>query len=286
MSRRLLLEIEYDGTNTLGFQTQKSRTSNETPAAKKVGPKSCLPSVQGTLEETLSRFFAQTVLVDGAGRTDAGVHATGQVVAFTVEGPGATRKIEQIVRGLNCILPQWIRVRRAAEAPVDFRPRYRATRRRYHYHILDGQTCISHPFWSRYCHVETCSLDVDSMNRAAQLLLGHRDFRPYSKSEPTEKNTWRVLHSFEVIRSAPTRSLGIFAPLQELITVDICANAFLRSMVRMLVGGLLKIGRGEWAQQRLLDRLLDGDVHRHRLAAAPSQGLTLVEVHLPDISWT
>jgi tRNA pseudouridine38-40 synthase len=286
--RRIAATIEYDGTGTLGFQSQFSRE----PTSELKRPKSTLGrTVQKQLEESLSSFFGHPVIVDGSGRTDAGVHATAQVIAFTLKGKACSRSLSAILRGANSVLPGWIRIVKVADVGLEFLPRFRARSRTYHYLVLEGQSGIYHPLWSRFCHVEPRLLDLDGMVKAARPLLGWHDFRIFSRGEPEEKNTVRELEVLKLDRPFPASvtdaPIGPFADFSHMIRFEVIANAFLRRMVRQLVGQLLKVGRGEWPVERPFE-VLTGQSRCRPAAAAPAQGLFLANVdylHLSSIQW-
>ncbi len=286
--RRILATIEYDGSGTLGFQSQSSRDETEV----RLRPKSMRGrTVQRQLEESLSSFFGHPVIVDGSGRTDAGVHATAQVIAFTLEGKACTRTLSAILRGANSVLPGWIRFVKVAEVGLDFMPRFRAHSRTYHYLVLDGQSSIYHPLWSRLCHVEPRVLNFEAMQQAAKPLIGWHDFRIFSRGETDKKNTVRQLTCLTLDRPFPGQpcenSIGPFADFSHLIRFEVKANAFLRRMVRQLVGQLLKVGKGEWPVERPLE-VLEGSSRCRPAPAAPAQGLFLADVdysHIQELKW-
>lgn len=261
MPERLFrLRIEYEGTGYSGFQRQPVE-----------GP----PSVQAALEAALTRLVAHPVRVLGAGRTDAGVHATGQVISFRTT---ADRTPRVIVRGANALLPPDIRVLDAAEAEEGFHPRFSALSRTYEYLVLQDpspDTLLLRRAW----HLAE-ALDVERMQQAGNRLLGSHDFTTYSARVPDEEPRVRTLRELAVERW----SGGGPGPLSRLggaVVVRVRADSFLRRMVRMLTGALVKVGRGEW----------DVDAPRQALEArdsgaspppAPPWGLYLVDVEYPQ----
>jgi len=235
--------IEYDGTNFAGSQRQ--------PNAR---------TVQGILEESLNRLTGERTRVRLAGRTDAGVHATGQVAAFCLSGEGRFGWAE-LQRRLNAILPPDLAVRSMRSAPADFDPRRDARWRIYRYRI---RTAGSRRPAERHRTLEiTDRLDVTAMRAAAARLEGERDFAALG----SDAHGRTVRHVSQV---------RIVARGSE-VTVVVTANAFLRRMVRSIVALLLEAGRGRLAPDDvtgLLDaggRALDG-------RAAPARGLTLERV--------
>lgn len=240
---RLALGIEYDGTDWLGWQTQPNRRT-----------------VQDQLEQAISQFTETHHATHCAGRTDAGVHATGQVVHFdtTIDRPAWSW-----VRGLNAFLPNSIAVQWATPVADEFHARFSASARHYVYRIWNS------PVRSPLMHRQTTwfyrPLDAERMQCAAQSLLGEHDFSAFRSSECQANSPVRHLTKFEVSRDGP------------MIVCRLTANAFLHHMVRNLVGTLVEIGRGaaaiEWAKE-----LLDG---RDRTLAArtfPAGGLCLERV--------
>ncbi len=245
--RTLRLVVEYDGTEFHGFQRQPARRT-----------------VQGVLEERFSHLLGEPIHVIGAGRTDAGVHATGQVVSFTTTRPVP---VEKLVDVLNGSLPGDVKVQRCDEAPPDFHARRSARSRSYVYTLLERE-CPS-PLRGRYALVVKPGLDVAKMAEAAGGLVGRRDFRVFQASGSPTKSTERTLHRLECARSG------------DCITVEVEADAFLYQMVRRLVGALVAVGRGTLETVTLLRAVAEpGSV---RLPPpAPACGLCLVQVSYPD----
>ena len=244
--RRLALVLEYDGRTFGGSQVQK-RT----------------PSIQGELEAAVAKLTGERLRVAFAGRTDAGVHALGQVAAFTTT---SSLPVETFVRGLNAWLPPEIAVRRAVEAPPDFDPRRHAEGRTYRYTVYNAP--VRSPLWrARAWHVAE-PLDAATMQRAASALIGRHDFAAFSRREGV--STVRCVRRCDVERRG------------QLVTVEMEANAYLRQQVRRTVGALVQVGAGRLslAAFRVLLRRPDpcwaGPV-------APAQGLCLVRVDYPGL---
>ena len=276
--RRFALVIEYHGREMGGFQRQTGRLQSSASVRKS---RPLVPTVQEELEATLSRLLDEPILIDGAGRTDAGVHATGQVVAFNTT---KDRSASDLKRGANALLAPWIRVLRVYSVGLDFRPRFQARRRCYHYFILPDQGRDEDAIWGDLAWVIKEPLDLQAMEAAAQLLLGHHDFRAYSRGELADKNTWRTLFRLD-IRPAGGSSVGFgqgpLSRLKDLLCVEVEADAFLRRMVRQLVGNLVKVGRGQWPPERPR-AILEGGTPVLGAPPAPAQGLYLVEVSYPQ----
>jgi tRNA pseudouridine38-40 synthase len=238
------LILEYEGTAYHGWQVQPG-----------------LPTIQGLLQETLARIVGAPVHVTGAGRTDAGVHALGQVASFRAEtrlDPATLR------RALNASLPRDIVVRCAEEAPPAFDARRSAQSKMYRYTIL----CRDHPsaFLGRHSLYVPHPLEFAAMARAAEHVIGTHDFSAFRAATCTATTPVRT-----VLQAA-------WRPDGDCWHFEITANAFLQHMVRILVGTLLEIGRGRHPSSHLADVLVARD-RRRAGKTAPSHGLCLVEVH-------
>ena len=220
--------VEYDGTDFRGFQWQhRART------------------VQGELETAIARRTGQTSRVTGAGRTDAGVHALGQVISFTAD----TRiPIERMALALNSALPQDISIRTVEEADPDFSARFKASSRCYAYLILN--TKLPSAIWRRFTGYSPRPLDVDAMRQAASQLIGEQDFAAFTNALQPGEPTFRDV---KYCRVAVWRSM---------ILVRIEANAFLRGMVRNIVGTLMEIGGGSYPPEHL--RVIQASRDRQR----------------------
>jgi len=237
--------VQYDGTAYNGFQRQRHGVT----------------SIQAELEDALARLADRPIRVLGAGRTDTGVHALGQVISFTIEwpgkhGPGALQ------RALNANLPPDIAVVELVEAEPGFHPRFDARRRCYEYYILNVPVRRPLLRW-RAWHVAR-TLDVDRMNEAAKLLIGVHDFATFGRA-PVGDNTVREVHS------------AIWRREDEMVIFRICANAFLQRMVRSVVGSLKMVGTGGWSKDDFADAIVSCERKRSG-TAAPAHGLYLVSV--------
>lgn len=244
--RRLALLLEYDGSPFAGSQVQK-RT----------------PSVQGTLGSAVRKLTGERLRVAFAGRTDAGVHARGQVAALTTT---STLPIETFVRGLNAWLPQEIAVRRAVEVPADFDPRRDATGRSYRYTIYSHS--VRSPLWLRAAWQVADRLDVAAMQRAARALVGRHDFAAFSRREDTT--------TIRRVRRCDIASQGF------LITMEMEANAFLRQQVRRTVGTLVQVGKGRLSPAGFRELLRTAEPASAG-PLAPPQGLCLLRVDYPGL---
>ena len=243
---RIALGIEYDGAQHFGWQRQQE-----------------VPSVQGYLEKALSTVANTTIEVQCAGRTDAGVHATGQVVHFDCE---VVRPLKAWTMGVNANLPDSVAVKWCCEVGDDFHARFSATGRRYRYIIYNHKMrpAILH---HGVTHVHR-DLDEKRMHEAAQALLGEQDFSAFRASLCQSKTPFR-----NVTRVTVTRQ-GCY------VIVDISANAFLHHMVRNIVGSLIEIGSGH-QPLNWIATLLAGKDRTQAAATAKPNGLYLVDVDYP-----
>jgi tRNA pseudouridine38-40 synthase len=248
-AQRYRATVQYDGTAYNGFQRQRRG----------------VPSIQAELEQALARVTGQTARVLGAGRTDAGVHALGQVIGFTIEQPWQHGR-PALLRALNANLPPDIVVSTVEDAPPQFHPRFDARRRTYAYHIVGGpvrQPLLRHRAW----HVAQ-PLDVSRMNEAAAILLGVHDFATFGRVTTGESTVREVF-------AAQWRHEG------ELLIFDICANAFLQRMVRSVVGSLKAVGSGHWTVETFAAAMVAGE-RKRSATAAPAHGLYLLSVEYDD----
>ncbi len=248
----LRLTVEYDGTAFSGFQWQ--------PAAR---------TVAGTLEAALSRLLREPVKVTGAGRTDAGVHATGQVVSL-----GSDRDFpwERLPLALNALLPEDLRIRRSEPVPAGFSARFSARERTYVYAVLDGAAPSA--LLARYAWQVRSPLDLGAMAAAAAMLVGEHDFRSFCASLPQPAPGGAVSTVREVRRLTVERRGG-------LVRVEIAANAFLHRMVRTIVGTLAECGAGRRPPEDL-SRILAARAREAAGLTAPACGLYLAGVRYED----
>ena len=240
---QIKLTIEYDGGNYSGWQFQSGQDS-----------------IQARLEAALERIFATAVRVRASGRTDAGVHARGQVAAFTL--PRAFDAAE-LHRALNAILPDDIAILNAEAVGNDFDPRRHATARVYEYRVLNQQT--RSPFEHRYAWLIREALDLDRMNEAARIFLGVHDFAAFRTLGTEVKSTMRRVHVSEWRREGAH------------VIYRVEASSFLRHMVRTMVATMIEVGRGKLTPD-FITQLIERRERSMAPAAAPPQGLFLVEV--------
>ncbi len=243
---RIALGLQYDGTAYRGFQAQAG-----------------LSTVQSTLEAALSIVANEPITVFCAGRTDAGVHATGQVVHFDTR---AERPDHSWWQGANAHLPSDIAVQWAKQVPEDFHARYKATSRRYRYVIAN--TRARPALMARFATWFNRPLDERKMHEAAQTLLGTHDFSAFRAAECQAKNPVKTLEFANVTRQG------------DYVILDIKSDAFLHHMVRNIVGTLLPIGIGDEDPSFMREALVSKDRTRAGMTAKPC-GLSLIEINYP-----
>jgi tRNA pseudouridine38-40 synthase len=247
--RHIRIVVEYDGTSLCGWQRQSNG-----------------PTVQAHLEDALARLLQHPTVVLGASRTDAGVHARGQVASFRTE---RTIPLHGIRRGLNTLLPYSIAVREATEVPEEFHPRFSATGKRYRYTLLTRPD--RSPRWHLHAWHYPIELDLEAMRVAAASLLGTHDFAGFRAVGCAAKTTIRRLDRITI--GVPADCL----PEERLVTIDVEGNAFLRNMVRILVGTLVEVGAGTRPATQVPEIISSGDRIQAGITA-PAHGLELVEV--------
>jgi len=241
MQRNIKLEIEYDGTDFHGWQMQPR-----------------LRTVQGEIQEKLSTILAEEVRLIGAGRTDVGVHALGQVANFKTDN---RLDGESILRGLNGLLADDVVIKKIQEVDPDFHARYSATSRLYKYRVYRGRTALLR----RYVWEVLYSLNLDKITKATEEIQGERDFSSFCVAESAKEN------NICGVTDATWEQSG-----DELI-FRIEANRFLHTMVRSLAGTLVEVGRGYFSLTDFVD-IMKAEDRRKAGPTAPACGLHLVEV--------
>ncbi|MBO4853085.1 MAG: tRNA pseudouridine(38-40) synthase TruA [Schwartzia sp.] len=249
-ARNICLIVAYDGTDYHGFQRQ-------TPP---------VVAVQNVLEEALSRVFGDAVELAAAGRTDAGVHAAGQVVNFFTDG---TIPVERVPRAVNSLLPPDIVVCRAFEADRDFSALHSASEKTYCYRILTGE--IPSPFLCRYAWHIRQPLDMAAIKTALTSLLGTHDFSSFRAAGGAPISPVRTMKRAECEREG-----------RELV-LTFAADGFLYHMVRNIVGTLADVGRGVLSPEDF-EAILEAKDRQRASATAPAAGLCLTRVEY-DASW-
>lgn len=239
----LKLTIKYDGTEYHGWQRQPNGIT-----------------VQQVLEETLEKVLKTKVVVTGCSRTDAGVHAKMHVSSFRAETSIPVNKLPLV---LNQFLPPDIRAAACEIVPDDFNARYHTKEKTYRYRILNCEH--NDPFLSRFVWHYPIELDVEKMKKAAEYMVGEKDFTAFMASGSSAKTTVRNLKRVEVEKEG------------DVITISATANGFLYNMVRIIVGTLVYVGNGKLTQEEVKTILEEKD-RRLGGVTAPPQGLMLEEV--------
>jgi tRNA pseudouridine38-40 synthase len=252
--RKVKLLVEYDGTDFHGWQTQRNK-----------------PTIQTTLEEALLRITGKNSNVIGASRTDAGVHAFGQVAAFRTH---SSLEAETIQKALNALLPYDIRILEVTDVNDAFHPRYDAIKKSYLYIIANQRS--SSAFLFRYTWTVQYKLKRALMKEAAQVLVGTHDFSAFQGAGSGIKDPERKIFSCSIkelksLYFMTTRFNGNF------IQIRIEANGFLRHMVRNIVGTLVEIGRGRMSSEQMRD-ILESRDRRQAGPTAPANGLFLEKI--------
>ncbi len=240
--RNIKLTIEYDGTDFCGWQLQPNGIT-----------------VQEVINKALSKIEGREINVNGAGRTDAGVHARGQVANFMTESRIPAEKYRDAI---NSLLPDTVRVRESAEVPEDFHPRFSAKKKTYKYYIRSS--CVMSPLKNRYEYYVSGKLDTEKMEKAAKFFIGEHDFMPFMASGSAVKDTVRTIYNAEITVNG------------EEIVYTVCGNGFLYKMVRLMVGTLVEIGRGKYEPEYIAKLLSDNTLRA--TVAAPARGLVMESI--------
>ena len=250
------LVLAYDGTEFHGWQVQPDRIT-----------------VQGELRDALTRVTGEEVLPQGSGRTDAGVHALGQVASFALAAPIPEANL---ARALNRTLPASIRVLSAARVQPNFHARHSAQAKTYEYRIFRGEICP--PWQARYVYALNAPLDVHAMQRAAERVCGEHDFTSFAASDPD-----RLQRDEHAAARGNVRSIHASQWMQELplLVYRVRADGFLHHMVRNLVGTFLEVGRGN-LKDTDIPAILAAYSRERAGPTAPARGLFLVNVDYVD----
>lgn len=247
VSGRLALGLEYNGASYHGWQRQAHA-----------------PSIQACLEDALEKILCMPITVTCAGRTDAGVHASEQIVHFDTQ---MLRPLKAYTRGLNTHLPNDIAIKWAKPVQDDFHARYSANARRYRY-IIDNYPFRAGILNAGLTHVYE-PLDHNLMHEAAQFLIGEQDFTSFRAAHCQSNTPFRCIYDVKVTR------------INRYIIVDITANAFLHHMVRNIVGSLIKVGNKE-QKPNWIAQLLEMKDRTKAAATAKPNGLYLAKVYYPE----
>jgi tRNA pseudouridine38-40 synthase len=246
--RRIALVLEYEGTRYAGFQVQTN-----------------VASVQGALETAVERLTGLWSRIYGAGRTDAGVHADAQVVAFDTE---SDLTIERFRTGLNHYLAEDVAVRGAFESELGFDPRRHAIARTYRYTMLESAS--RSPLRARFVHHVGRRLDVAAMNVALEALQGERDFAPFCGNLPQGGSTVRLMHQTQAWRQDSDE-----------VCLELRANAYLHQQVRRIAGATLSVGLNKMTVDEFAS-IADSKVHGAAALVLPAKGLSLRRVEYRD----
>ena len=247
MNYKLLLQ--YDGTDFHGWQIQGE-----------------LRTVQGELTRALSLIDGREMIVHGSGRTDAGVHAEGQVASVEIQREISATKLRNAINGN---VAKDLRVLAAEAAGSEFHARYSALGKTYVYRIVNAP--VRSPFWARYAHHEARPLNLAHMQSTAELFLGKHDWTAFSAAQSDVKDRIRTITALEISERLDERSQNT------LVQIHISADGFLRYMVRAIAGTLLAAGRGE-LDSDTVQQAIETGVRPVIAATAPACGLTLVSV--------
>lgn len=243
------LTIQYDGTDFHGWQMQGE-----------------LRTVQGELTKALSLIEGRHVVVHGSGRTDAGVHAEGQVASVNLQKEIPAEKLRSAINGN---VGKDVRIMEAKVVADDFHARYSALEKTYLYRIVNGH--VMSPFWLRYAHQEARALDLERMREGAKAFLGTHDWTAFSSAQSDSETKTRTLTGLTIDRRWDDRA-GC-----SIVEVTVSADGFLRYMVRSIAGTLMAVGRGEMDSELVMCAINEGD--RSLVGAtAPACGLTLMSV--------
>lgn len=244
--KRIKLTIAYDGTNYCGWQVQPNGIT-----------------VEEVVNKALGKLTGEEIAVIGASRTDSGVHALGNVAVFD---SATSIPPERIAMALNQRLPDDIVVVQSEEVAPDFHPRYCDCEKTYEYHIINTRTPIPTKRLTNY--FVSYDLDVSKMQQAADYLVGEHDFVSFCNVRTQVEDTVRTVTELEVLRQG------------EEITIRISGNGFLYNMVRIIVGTLIRVGRGFYTPENVKE-ILEAKDRKAAGVTAPAHGLMLVEIRYP-----
>lgn len=244
--KRIRLTVAYDGTDYCGWQVQKNGIT-----------------VEEVLNRALSRLTGEDITVIGASRTDAGVHARGNVAVFDTD----TRiPAERIACALNILLPEDVVAVKSEEVPAGWHPRRCVSVKTYEYRILNRE--VPDPIRRRDTYFVSFPLDIERMREAAEYLKGEHDFKSFCSAHTAVKDTVRTIYDLEIEKE------------EDLITIRVRGNGFLYNMVRIIAGTLAGVGRG-YFEPGEVKKMLDDKDRTKAGVTAPPQGLTLVGIAYP-----
>lgn len=242
--KRIKLTIAYDGTNYCGWQIQPNGIT-----------------VEEVINKALQKLTGEPILVIGASRTDSGVHAMGNVAVFDSE---TTIPPEKIAVALNQRLPDDIVITKSEEVPLDFHPRYCDCSKTYEYHIINTRIPIPTKRLTNY--FVSYDLNIDHMKEAASYLVGEHDFVSFCNVRTDVENTVRTITALDILTNGNE------------ITIRITGNGFLYNMVRIIVGTLIRVGRGYYEPMKVKE-ILEAKDRKAAGVTAPAHGLVLMEIY-------
>jgi tRNA pseudouridine38-40 synthase len=258
--RNIKLTLAYDGTDFRGWQIQPGQ-----------------PTIQGALTDVVEKLTQRRLTIHGAGRTDAGVHASGQVAHFKTQSELTAGEFQ---RAFNALLPHAIRVAAAEEVGPDFHARWNAVSKTYHYRIYRGH--VVPPFEWRYVQHDPYPLDFAAMAEAARIFEGEHDFTSFaassgSEQDDRERTVTRVIYRSELLCS---RGDDASSPAEQWVYV-VRGRSFLRYMVRKMMGTLVDVGRGR-LKSADISKLFELRDRSKSGPTMPAHGLCLAQVEYPD----
>ena len=239
--KRVMLTVAYDGTDYCGWQIQPNG-----------------PTIEGELNKHLSKLLGEEISVIGASRTDSGVHALCNIAVFDTN---ARMDAGRMTYALNQRLPMDIRIQKSREVAPDFHPRHCNSKKTYEYRIYNAP--FENPITRRYAYFVYFPLDIERMQRAAAYLVGEHDFKSFCVAKAQVATTVRTIYDIRIDKEG------------DYITIRISGNGFLFNMVRIIVGTLVRIGRGVWEPERM-EEILEARDRQKAGPTAPANGLTLV----------
>ena len=240
---KIKLTVSYDGTLYCGWQKQKNGIS-----------------VQGVIENAVEKLTGEKVSVTGSGRTDAGVHAAGQVACFDTL---SNIPPEKFYKALNVFLPPDVKVIKSERAADDFHPVKAAKKKTYEYTLYESDVPL--PLLERYAGRIDKGLNLNAVRAAAEIIEGTHDFKSFSATGSSVKTTVRTVYSVKVIKK------------ENVIKISVCGNGFLYNMVRIIVGTLVKVGQGKMAAQDV-SLMFETDIRKKGGTTFPAKGLCLKKV--------
>ena len=245
--KRVKLVTAYDGTNYHGSQIQNN---GET--------------IEGVLKMELSSLLKEEIQIIGASRTDAGVHARGNVFVFDTESRIPSDKFTY---ALNARLPEDIRIQDSEEVPLDFHPRHQDTVKTYEYRVLNRKLPL--PEYRLHAHFTYETLNIERMQLACKYFIGEHDFASFCAAGSQVESTVREIYDLHVKKEG------------DLVTISVTGNGFLYNMVRIIAGTLLKVGSGHFAPEDM-EKIIEGKDRSLAGPTAPAKGLTLVKIRYPN----